>query len=339
MSTPACTGVQIMTFEPFVHGNVTPLRSQSSQPALHIPDRFYKAVFGHCRNIGQMTVMPEDIHPLLMFIAGDKGMGKTFMLEQSLKQMGLRPRIVSASSIAGQYEGDSVAVLRSLILEECHGQRRANSGIPAVIFDDFDKSIAGGDHQTSKTGNSDIANGYLMNLADQRFSFDHPTRDQRNGELNGVSKMAINPPAIFFTVNDMKRIYPPLSRDIRASKFTWKPTKDELIEMMESILPSLSRAERTRLQQAYPLENVAFFAEVARRAADIAVDKALEKSGLLNNSNVLFDDNGLMRCAEISRAATQNLKHKDVLACAEAAFAANERVNHLKSPKSKGRSR
>ncbi|HEX6469099.1 MAG TPA: AAA family ATPase [Streptosporangiaceae bacterium] len=224
----------------------------------YIPERFRRRVITHA--VGVMTV---ERHPLLLAIQGQPGDGKSFQLRYSLEAAGCTPFTLSASLLAGQYEGDAVAALQATYSNAGEFARMNPECFPALVIEDFDLSPAGQRNGVQYTVNSQLLSGFLMHLADDVTSC-------------GVGTSERFP--LFVTGNDLASLHGPLTRPGRMEIFSWEPSTEERADVVHSLLvPHLSpftRQDAARLIKKYPGQPISAFAAaltdcLARRSYEI----------------------------------------------------------------------
>lgn len=224
-----------------------------------VPERFRRRVVTHA--VGVMTVKR---HPLLLAVQGRPGDGKSFQLMHSLSTAGCTVFTLSASLLAGQYEGDAVTAVREAYSRAGEFARVNPDGLPALLIEDFDLSPAGQREGVRYTVNSQLLSGFLMHLADDVTSC-------------GVGTTERFP--VFLTGNDLSTLHGPLTRPGRMEVFSWEPSADERADIVHSLLaphlPSFTRHEVSRLIKKHQRQPISTFAAaltdcLARRSYEIA---------------------------------------------------------------------
>lgn len=231
---------------------------------IHVPARFDREVRRHA--IGVTAI---DRYPLLLIVQGPPGDGKSFQIAHVLERAKFGVLRMSSSLLAGSFESESVEAAKRVY-------RRADEfylsgGYPAIVFEDFDLSPATRRTETNYTVNSQLLNGFLMNLADDVGSCDVGT---------------IRRYPIFLTGNDFTSMYAPLSRAGRCNFFTWDPSLDEKSAILYSALVDrgvrLTLADTKWLTKRYQRSPIsAFVATLDEWASHVALDH-VESTGELS---------------------------------------------------------
>lgn len=216
-----------------------------------IPQRFRRKIIDHqtlfsCRIVNRAVRSPQ-----LLFLVGPPGCGKTRMAEATLKEFGITPVILPASTLGGELEGDSVKPLVLAYLEA----QGSGEHCGALIIDDFDLSAGRIDENQTSTINGSLLNSFLMSRADNPFQIE-------SGDKPFKTYAVDNPPIIIITANDTGKIYGPLKRPGRALIFEWKPNGPDLIEMVSGLYPGLKKAEAIKLVNTFPNQPIAFFEQL-----------------------------------------------------------------------------
>ncbi len=245
----------------------TPLQSLSEldASAFHVPPRFLEAVALHCTKHYAGASFPGRAPPILA-VWGPKGTGKSLLLKLCCKLLGVSPIILSASELEDSEAGEPG---RRVASRYAHAAAvMATEGkATMLVCDDLDAGI-GIWKDTLRTVNSQNVAATLMALCDD------PGRGgvaRRRG--GGGAEQAHTPIVpIICTANDLSSIYAPLLRDGRTDKFYWQPTREETAAMAAATSRgALTDAEALQLVNAYPDQQIDFFASLSARAWDDAV--------------------------------------------------------------------
>ncbi len=251
-----------------------------------IPPRFRDTVRNYVFQFHARLVSPSFPAPPLFVLLGPPGEGKSSMVVEVLTGMGVSVRQLSASALAGMYEGDSTTP----IIDACLalGSRTELLPAPALVLDDFDLSAARVDQRNAGTINQSLLNGMLMNMADKPDQVTKTFVDEAGSSRSKT--FPIKPVMMVLTANDGSQLYPPLLRPGRALLAEWKATPDEMAMMLQGIFPSLSEQERRILVGRFPGFPIAFFNQVNSemvRAQVESVAGALGDDALVNRARML----------------------------------------------------
>ncbi len=186
--------------------------------------------------------------PLYLSIHGPKGEGKTFQTLRACAKYGITIYYVSGAELCGSYEKDSIALIEQN-LGEAILDYRTKYTLSVFVIDDFHLSVASVNDGVSKTVNSQILTGWLMNLADR-------AKAERKSRI----------PFIFLG-NDFANLYAPLTRDGRMDFYEWKPSDEEKKKIICAHFEDYICGEENwgsfhKLIAKYRLQPISFFAEL-----------------------------------------------------------------------------
>ncbi len=186
--------------------------------------------------------------PLYLSIHGPKGEGKTFQTLRACAKYGITIYYVSGAELCGSYEKDSIALIEQN-LDEAIRDYQTQLTLSVFIIDDFHLSVASVNDGVSKTVNSQILTGWLMNLADR-------AKAERKSRI----------PFIFLG-NDFSNLYSPLTRDGRMDFYEWKPSDTEKENMICAHFEDYIQDDENwtsfhKLIAKYRLQPISFFAEL-----------------------------------------------------------------------------
>jgi AAA+ superfamily predicted ATPase len=209
------------------------------------------------------------------------GEGKTFMLQKICEAYNIELHYLSGSDLCGANEGDSKDKIKNAYEIAC-SKMSITKKLAVIAIDDFHLSIASDlGEKVSKTTNSQVLTGYLMNLADSPY---------RNG---------VRVPIIVLG-NNFTNLYPALVRNGRMDFFTWKPSTDEKVDMVyymyRNFYPNIRHEDVRILVNNYPNKDVAFFRDVIQdfflSRFDTVVNEFEKRQGEvgLNEINSLIRD-------------------------------------------------
>ncbi|RZB28837.1 MAG: hypothetical protein AEth_01713 [Candidatus Argoarchaeum ethanivorans] len=103
--------------------------------------------------------------PLILTIQGPKGDGKSSQTREICSQLGADVIPISGASISGVHEGEAVDELKNVYTFASNIQKQKKK-FTVILIDDFDLSVASVFTNREYTVNTQLINGFLMNLAD-----------------------------------------------------------------------------------------------------------------------------------------------------------------------------
>lgn len=213
---------------------------------IYIPQEYRKRIIRHL--ILNYSSNINGLQPsLFLAIQGLRGEGKTFMLQTLCENYNIEMNYLSGSDLCGPNEGDSKDKIKREYEAACVRFSRTKK-LSVIVIDDFHLSIASDlGENISKTTNSQVLVGYLMNLADSPYLFN------------------VRIPIIILG-NNFKNIYPALIRNGRMDFFTWTPNLDEKTKivyfMFKKFYPEIKFEDVKKLVSSYPNKYIAFFKDV-----------------------------------------------------------------------------
>lgn len=230
--------------------------------SLHIPQRFVRAVALHqIKNFLWQQTDP----PLFLGIPGPPGYGKTFQLGWALKQMGVKVFLISGGQLESPEAGAPAQLLRNTYRNAGLAIDKRECLASAIVMNDVDTGLGDFGELVQYTVNRQTVSGELMHLAD------FPT------EVEGRQTRRI---PIFLTGNDLSKLYSPLIRTGRMNIFHWRPTADEMIQILHfNIFPELSHFECQKLVNEFIDQPTVFFSQMRSRLADENLWQQIEKVG------------------------------------------------------------
>ena len=202
-----------------------------------VSNEFRKRIILH---IIKNYYIPSRNPPLILTIQGPKGEGKSSQTREICSQFGAYVIPISGASISGVHEGDALNELKNVYTYASRVLKQEKKFI-VLLIDDFDLSVASVFSNREYTVNTQLINGFLMNLADD------PTKcgNERTYRI-----------PIIFTGNNFTGLYSPLVRHGRMDFFDWKPTLDQKIQIVSAIYSESFQSEEnsavTTIQKNHP---------------------------------------------------------------------------------------
>ena len=209
---------------------LTPRRARNQYS---VPRVFYLEIATHY--FVNATELP--FASLILAIEGPPGEGKSFQIRESLSRLGVEHIVLGGASLSGAHEGDALEPIARAYTElSKRAEVTGRSG--CIIIDDMDLSVAGRGDRTEYTVNSQLLSSFLMSLADNPRVC--------NGE-------AVRRTPIFFTGNNLARLYGPLVRRGRCRVFSWHPNAEVKKEILRGMLAEIGciRAEEIASEAIY----------------------------------------------------------------------------------------
>lgn len=226
-----------------------------------IAERFRIAV--SLRLVSNFRVDVKPGTPLILGIQGPPGEGKTYQVEQILKEADIVSILLSGGELESPNAGAPAARVRAAYLEASAyigAQRPAT-----ILLNDADAAIGSWGDMTQYTVNTQNLITELMHLAD------YPTR---------VEGKQVHRVPIIMTGNDFTRLYAPLRRSGRMRIFSWRMETAERAAAVRSLFPWPTNRQATELVHAFPDQAISFWATVRRRMDDEVVTATLRKYAL-----------------------------------------------------------
>ncbi|KAG2449855.1 hypothetical protein HYH02_005378 [Chlamydomonas schloesseri] len=160
--------------------------------------------------------------PLILGIWGEKGMGKTFQTELALKKLGAETVVMSSGELEHEWAGTPGKLIRERY-RKASEMSKVRGKMTALLIHDIDAGLGHFDH-VQVTVNNQIVIGTLMNICD------NPNVVSTGQDWFAVSRIRRTP--IIVTGNDFSKMFAPLIRDGRMDKYYWKPTRDDMINIV-----------------------------------------------------------------------------------------------------------
>ncbi len=185
---------------------------------VYIPSSFSNEILSHITGVYSSK---STEFPLLLGIFGEPGNGKTYMCEQLFLQYNIKKSDFSVNEFENASAGVPAKNLRNTY-DKIVKQYSENRTYGVLMINDIDTAIGnwGGMHQY--TINTQLIIGELMQIADPHINY--------NKRI-----------PIIITGNNFTTIYNPLKRSGRISPFYWKPSEDELVNILVTKFPTLTK--------------------------------------------------------------------------------------------------
>lgn len=209
------------------------------EKSIVIPPSFSKMIDIHM--LGNMLNLKH--YPLILAIVGKPGMGKTFQLRHYLKTVGVEVFSISAADLESDRAGQPAKLLQQQYILASNNILKNNPSV--LLIDDIDTTLGEWKDHTGTVNHQNIL-AFLMHIAD------NPTYIESIGPVNRVP--------IFFTGNDLERLYKPLIRTGRANRFVWEPDREEKITIIASIFSLDDRLIAESIVDTFPDKEISFYA-------------------------------------------------------------------------------
>ncbi|KAK9829417.1 hypothetical protein WJX72_005740 [[Myrmecia] bisecta] len=189
--------------------------------------------------------------PLILGIWGGKGQGKTFQTELAFKKLGVQPIVMSAGELEDEWAGKPGRLIRERY-RRAADISRIQGKLSCLVIHDIDAGI-GRYANTQVTVNNQMVVGTLMNICDD------PTRVSIGQNWRGSDVIRRTP--IIVTGNDFSKVFAPLIRDGRMSKFFWQPTREDLVNILFQMYKDdgLRLDDMAALLDAFPAQPLDFY--------------------------------------------------------------------------------
>lgn len=215
----------------------------SGEENLHIPQRFVDEVAIHVLG----NVLELDNFPLMLGIHGPSGSGKSFQCNILLRSWNLHVQRISGSQLESPLAGGPSQVLKDAY-KKAGVKAREERTIGCIVIEDIDAGIGNYGQDVTYTVNRQNVNAALMNLCDEPRKID--------GE-------EVRRCPIIVTANYLDTLYGPLIRHQRMTKFYWKASESEMLEIITGLYKDILGPNDAHLfVEKYPDANVAFFSHV-----------------------------------------------------------------------------
>lgn len=230
--------------------------NQVNSELAYIDPEFETTVISHIMG----NYMDNCVFPLYLAIHGPRGEGKTFQTLYTCQQYGIQVYYVSGAELSGSFEADSVSSIEKNRDDAILRFRREGQH-SVFIIDDFHLSVASVDAGVSRTVNSQLLTGWLMNQADR-------------------ATVGYRIPFILLG-NDFVNLYAPLTRDGRMDFYEWKPNADKKMVIISRHFEDIIENKDQPAFEAFVKEHIdqpiSFFAELKKDLFKRQIYDALQR--------------------------------------------------------------
>lgn len=217
-------------------------------------DRFFRQIELHL--VSCYREVPQ--WPVILGIFGRSGDGKSAQLVVSLQRCEVEIIRLNAADLESGLAGEPG---KHLARTYATASLAIAKEIPtALVIDDVDTTVGEWEMNTGTVNHQQVL-AELMHIADRPvdLSRNHPKRVP-----------------VFVTGNNLARLYPPLRRPGRIRSMSWRPTSEELLQVIEGLFRGVAPpSELAVLAGEFPDETLAFFAEVRQALRELEVRRGL----------------------------------------------------------------
>eukprot|EP00884_Botryococcus_braunii_P014753 jgi/Botrbrau1/23279/Bobra.0102s0022.1 len=228
---------------------------------------------------------PHTNVPVILGIWGEKGQGKTFQTELAFKKLGVEPIVMSSGELEHEWAGTPGRLIRERY-RRASELSKVRGKLSCLVINDIDAGL-GHFENTQVTVNNQIVIGTLMNIADEpnRVSVG---QEWREGDYIGRVPIVV-------TGNDFTRMFAPLIRDGRMAKFYWKPSQEDLVNILWQMYQDdgLRYEDMGALLDAFPGQSLDFFGALRSATYDGQIRDWIERdviSTSLDNEDANLSD-------------------------------------------------
>ncbi len=283
--------------------------------------------------------------PLLLGIWGGKGQGKTFQTELTFKKLGVEAVVMSAGELESDKAGYPGFMIRERYLKAAE-LSKVRGKLSCFLINDVDAGL-GHYENTQITVNNQIVTGTLMSICD----------NPNKVNLYNVEWREDSPPTrripITLTGNDLSTVFAPLLRDGRMDKFYWKPSREDLVEILWQMYKEdgLTRRDCVAMLDRYgDQQSLDFFGAIRASAYDQQIRDWIQNDvidGSISEENANLSELGrrLLAGKDLPTFEPLQLGPEDLFVEGDRLIREQEMVNrvrlsgeYLKPQKKRGRS-
>jgi len=208
--------------------------------------------------------------PLILGIWGGKGQGKSFQTELAFKKLGVEAVVMSAGELESERAGEPGYMIRERYRKAAE-MSKVRGKLSCLLINDIDAGL-GHFGNTQITVNNQIVTGTLMSICDNPNKVNLYNVDWRDDE----------PPLkripIIVTGNDLSTVFAPLLRDGRMEKFYWKPSLDDLTNILFQMYKDdgLGKEDMVTLLQTFPNQSLDFYGALRAATYDNQIRKWIQ---------------------------------------------------------------
>lgn len=200
------------------------------------------------------------VRSIILGIFGRTGDGKSAQLMEALERCHVEPYRVNAADLESGLAGEP-----GKLVARTYGvaSLAIHKGVPtALVVDDVDTTVGEWELNTGTVNHQQVL-AELMHLADR------PIDRARNWPCRVP---------VFVTGNNLLRLYPPLRRHGRMNVFAWRPTQNEIREVVGALFAGMATGGGLdQLTVEFSEEPLAFFAEVRHMLLEWRISQRLDR--------------------------------------------------------------
>lgn len=208
--------------------------------------------------------------PLILGIWGGKGQGKSFQTELAFKKLGVEAVVMSAGELESERAGEPGYMIRERYRKAAE-MSKVRGKLSCLLINDIDAGL-GHFGNTQITVNNQIVTGTLMSICDNPNKVNLYNMEWRDDE----------PPLkripIIVTGNDLSTVFAPLLRDGRMEKFYWKPSLEDLTNILFQMYKDdgLGREDMVTLLRTFPNQSLDFYGALRAATYDNQIRKWIQ---------------------------------------------------------------
>jgi hypothetical protein len=271
--------------------------------------------------------------PLILGIWGGKGQGKSFQTELIFKKLGVEAVIMSAGELESEVAGQPGKLIRDRY-RKASDLSKVRGKLSCLMINDIDAGLGHFDN-TQHTVNNQIVTGTLMNICDNPNRVAMPGYEWR--EADHIRRVPI-----IVTGNDLSTVFAPLLRDGRMEKFYWKPTDEDLTQILLQMYKDdgFGRQDMQVLLKAFPNQSLDFYGAIRSSTYDNQIREWIKNDVIYGEISDENENLGNLGKRLLKRDTTPlpsfepvDLSLKDLLAQGERLVAEQDLVQSMKLSK------